>query len=211
MRLGITSTPSAAKFWSPVIYYGGSAFYPGSNLPISSTWGSTIDVRGLLDTRVIIYDANQKIIASKDARLNNQGGDYNFNFSQGVWKEVTAPPPPPPPSDDKYYIWADIQPAGAGQVTGVSWSSVSGALRAGPFSYGKTLTLTAVPASGYKFSSWWVNDEYAGAQTSLRLMVTTTLYIRVRFSEVVVPPPPTPPPPVGDPEFRNLICSYGRA
>lgn len=192
ITLGITFTPSQAKFWTPGITFAGKYYYPDQNLMLGETYSPPGGWSGTLDVRVIIYDANQNIIDKRDTTVRvTDGKTYFYFWDQAKWVEESppVPPPPPPPPPEEFYIWADIQPASAGQVSGVTWSLESGALKAGPFRYGQTVTLTAIPTEGYRFISWEVNDEYAGAQASLPLMIITELYIRVRFSEVVVPPP----------------------
>lgn len=78
-----------------------------------------------------------------------------------VFGAPDTPTPPDPPEPAAYTITATIDPSGSGTVSG-----------AGAYQAGETVTITAEPGDGYKFSGWQENGVVVSENAAYTFTVT---------------------------------------
>ncbi|MDO9234424.1 MAG: InlB B-repeat-containing protein, partial [Aquabacterium sp.] len=104
----------------------------------------------------------------------------------------TPPPPPPPPAS--YTLTVTKQ--GSGTVTsapsGISCGTTVASCSA-TYTSGTSVTLSAVAAPGYRFTTW--GGACAGSAASCTGPIRSAVSVTAMFTLIPPPPAPTPPPP----------------
>ncbi len=140
-----------------------------------------------------IYDENTSatVIATPDTGYQFKGwtengtqvsteARYTFTVSANhtlvavFEKETEEPPTPPTPVT--YTVDVHASPSGGGTVTGSN-----------TYQSGESVTVTAIPVSGYEFKGWTENGSQVSASASYTFNITTNRILTAVFEKIAIP------------------------
>lgn len=155
-----------------------------TNITVYDWWGN-----------VVFQDTNEPLYAAYPPLYDNYPYEQLPTPPNPPPQEEMPPPPPPAPA----------------KVTLTIVAHEGGTTNPAPGTYqydaGSTVTITAIPNTGYVFNHWLVNGAKR-TENPLTLTLDTDKMVEAYFAQAP-PPPPTPPTPPSAPTPRPLDYILG--